>query len=73
VIEKIERADASNQDTSQDAINAARTEGEKIGEARGRTEERLAIALKALHMGMTIADASELTGMAEAEIRKLAC
>ena len=54
-----------------DAIAAARTEGERIGEARGRTEERLTIALKALHMGMTIADASRLTGVAEDEIRKL--
>ena len=54
-----------------DAITTARTEGERIGEARGRAEERLAIALKALHMGMTIADASRLTGMAEDEIRKL--
>lgn len=54
------------------AIEAARIEGEKIGETRGRAEERLAIALKALHMGMTIADASRLTGVAEDEIRKLA-
>ena len=59
-----------------DAIYAAQIEGEMIGEARGKAEgektKALAIALKALHMGMTIAEASQLTGEAEDEIRKLA-
>jgi len=55
-----------------DAISVARIEGEKVGETRGRAEERLAIALKALHMGMTISDTSRLTGLTEDEIRKLA-
>ena len=53
-------------------IYTAQIKGERIGEARGKVEERAAIALKALHMGMTIAEASQLTGLAEDEIRKLA-
>jgi predicted transposase YdaD len=71
MIGRLERAEATGKEAV-DAINAARIEGEKTGEARGRAEERLAIALKALHAGMTIADASQLTGVAEDEIRKLA-
>jgi predicted transposase/invertase (TIGR01784 family) len=42
--------------------------GRKEGEARGKKE----VAMNALHMGMTIADASRLTGLTEEEIRKLA-
>jgi hypothetical protein len=37
-----------------------------------KKEERFAIARNALHMGMTIADTSRLTGLTEDEIRKLA-
>ena len=68
------------QDIYDSVIYTAQIEGERIGEARGeargevkgKVEERLVIARNALHMGMTIAQASQLTGVAEDEIRKLA-
>jgi len=70
MIGQIERAEEIYKDT----IYTARIEGEKIGEARGEKAKEhaiITIARNALHMGMTIADASQLTGMAEDEIRKL--
>ena len=71
VINQMERAEEIYKDT----IYTAQIEGERIGEARSDKKKELAIldiARKALHMGMTIANASELTGMSEDEIRKLA-
>jgi len=72
VINQMERAEEIYKDT----IYTARLEGERIGEARGerigKAEERIAIARNALHMGMTITEASKLTGVSEDEIRKLA-
>ena len=60
------------QDIYDSVIYTAEIEAEARGKAEGKTEERLSIALNALHMGMSIADASRLTGVAEDEIRKLA-
>ena len=57
-------------------LYTAQIEGERIGVAKGKIEgernSKLAIARNALHMGMTIADISRLTGLAENDIRKLA-
>jgi predicted transposase/invertase (TIGR01784 family) len=63
-------------DIQDSVLYTAQIEGERIGKARGerigKIEERLTIARNALHMGMTIADISQLTGLTEDEIRKLA-
>jgi predicted transposase/invertase (TIGR01784 family) len=53
-------------------LATAEARGEVRGKIEGKTEERLAIARNALHMGMAIADTSQLTGLTEDEIRKLA-
>ena len=64
------------QDIHDSVVYTAQIEGERIGEARGKVEgkieERLVIARNALHMGMTIAQTSALTGLTEDEIRKIA-
>jgi predicted transposase/invertase (TIGR01784 family) len=68
------------EDIYDSVIYTAQIAGEKIGEARGKAEGKaegekekaIKIARNALHMGMTIAQISELTGLAEDEIRKLA-
>ena len=65
----------SAEEILKDAVYTAHAEGEKIGEARIEKKMELAIldiVRKALHMGMTIAEASQLTGVTEDEIRKLA-
>ena len=63
-------------DTQDSVIYTAQLEGERIGEARGeargKARSEATIARNALHMGMTIADVSRLTGWTEDEIRKLA-
>jgi predicted transposase/invertase (TIGR01784 family) len=75
MIDQIERAEEIYKNT----IYSAQVEGERIGEARGearadaRAEAKLLeIARNALHMGMTIAEVSQLTGKTEDEIRRLA-
>jgi len=76
MIDQLQRAE----DIYDSVIYTAQIEGERIGEARGEARGRiegekakeLAIALKALHMGMSVAEAAKLTGATEDEIRKLA-
>ena len=46
-------------------------EGERIGKIEGEKAKAIAVARKALQMGMPIADISRLTGLDESEIRKL--
>jgi predicted transposase/invertase (TIGR01784 family) len=78
MIDQIERAEEIYKNT----IYSAQIEGERIGaakataEAEARAEARekakmLAIIRNALHMGMTVAEVSQLTSKPEEEIRKL--
>ena len=60
-------------------VAKGKIEGERIGVAKGKIEgerigkieERFAVARNALQMGMSVADISKLTGLAESEIKKL--
>ena len=71
VIDQIERAEEIYKNT----IYTAQIEGERIGVAKGerigKIEERFAVARNALQMGMSVADISKLTGLADSEIKKL--
>ena len=67
MINQMERAEEIYKDT----IYTARIEGEKIGKAEGEKAKAIDIALKALHMGMSISEASQLTGESEDDIKKL--
>jgi predicted transposase YdaD len=79
MIDQIERS----REIYKNELYSAQLEGERIGEARGEArgvkigkaelkERTLSIARNALHMGITIADTSRLTGLTEDEIRNLA-
>jgi predicted transposase/invertase (TIGR01784 family) len=88
MLDQLERAEEIYKNTIYSAEaegkRVGRIEGEKIGEARGekigeaRGEARgekkgkLDVARNALHIGMTIAEVSKLTGLTVDEIKKLA-
>jgi predicted transposase/invertase (TIGR01784 family) len=60
------------QEIHKNEIYSAHLEGKLEGKLEGEKTKSIAIALNALQMGMTIADISQLTGLTEDEIRKLA-
>jgi predicted transposase/invertase (TIGR01784 family) len=68
MIDQLERAEEIYKNT----IYSAQIEGERIGKIEGEKQKALDIAKNALHMGMTISEVSQLTGLGEEEIRKLA-
>jgi len=71
MIDQLQKA----KDIYDSVLYTAQIEGEKIGAAKGKIEgelvKALTIARNALHMGMTVADISQLTGLTENEIRNL--
>jgi len=56
--------------TERSTLIAARKEGKIEGKIEGKQEEKIEIALKALEMGMSIENASQLTGLSKQQIEE---
>jgi predicted transposase/invertase (TIGR01784 family) len=57
--------------TERSALKDAKREGKREGLEEGKKEEKIATAKKALAMGMSMEDASTLTGLSEQQIEQL--